>query len=131
MRIVKRISFSLGGVWTEWGFRWHAIRRINVVFPGVVNFPWFQQWNALLSESARACQHNFDSFPATAHSTRGSDVVRPLHSAMRQRARAAVRSRSGPIAHQLSPIAKIFALANSYGLGGGVGRGLGDSAVSA
>jgi len=80
--------------------------RINVVFPGAVNFPWFQQWNAFVSESAGACQHNFDSFPATAHSTWGSDVVRPLHSAMRQRARTVVRSRSEPIAHHLSPIAK-------------------------
>ena len=37
--------------------------RVNVVFPSVVNFPWLQQWNALVSESAGACQHNFDSFP--------------------------------------------------------------------
>ena len=57
MLIGKRISFSLDGVWTEWGFRRHARKRINVVFRGVVNFPWFQQWNALVSESARACQH--------------------------------------------------------------------------
>ena len=38
--------------------------------------------------------------------------MRPLHSAMRQRARAVVRSRSGPIAHHLSPIAKILAPAS-------------------
>ena len=42
----------------------------------------------------------------------GSDVVRPLHSAMRQRARAVMRSRSGPIPHHLSPIAKILAPAS-------------------
>jgi hypothetical protein len=36
----------------------------------------------------------------------GSDVVRRLHSAMRQRARAVVRSRSGTDPHPLSPIAK-------------------------
>ena len=70
MRIGKRISFSLDGVWTEWCFRWHAKRRINVVFRGVVNFPWFQQWNALFYLNPQACQHNFDSFPATAHATR-------------------------------------------------------------
>ena len=27
---------------------------------GVVNFPRLQWWNALLPESARACQHYFD-----------------------------------------------------------------------
>jgi hypothetical protein len=36
--------------------------RINVVFLGAVSFPWFQQWNAFVSESAHVCQHNFDSF---------------------------------------------------------------------
>ena len=56
------MEFGLGGP-----FAGTLQRRINVVFPSVVNFPWFQQWNALLSESACACQHNFDSFPATAH----------------------------------------------------------------
>jgi len=30
-----------------------------------------QRWNALVSESARACQHNFDSLPATGHALRG------------------------------------------------------------
>ena len=81
--------------------------RINVVFRGVVNFPWFQQWNALVSESARACQHNFDSFPATVPGRAGSDVARPLHSAMRQRARA-VGAKSVRTDRHLSPIAKIL-----------------------
>jgi hypothetical protein len=51
------MEFGLSGV-----FAGTLQGRINVVFPGVVNFPWFQQWNALVSESAGACQHNFDSF---------------------------------------------------------------------
>ena len=38
------------------------------------------------------------------------DVVRRVHSGTRQRARAVVRSRSGPIAHHLSPIVKNVAL---------------------
>ena len=48
--------------------------------------------------------------PATAHAMRGSDVVRPLHSAMRLRARAVMRSRLGPFANHLSPIATMFTL---------------------
>ena len=65
------------------------------------------------------------TFPRTAI-PRGDDVVRRLRSARWQPACAPVRSRSGPIAHHLSPIAKILAPASRfYGLGGGVGRGLG------
>ena len=40
----------------------YALKRINVSSPGLVNFPKLQWWNALLPESARACQHYFDSF---------------------------------------------------------------------
>ena len=52
--------------------------------------------------------------------------MRRLRSATRQRARAVVRSRSGPIAHHLSPIrGNVCFSKDCYGLGGGVGRGLG------
>src|SRR4029077_19319882 len=47
----------------SWAFAGTLQVRINVVFQGAVSFPWFQQWNAFVSESACACQHNFDSFP--------------------------------------------------------------------
>ena len=79
---------------------------------GLVDFPGLQRWNALLSEPQKRCQHYFDSFPVTA-SGDDKDVVRRLRSATRQRARAVVRSRTGPIAHYLSPIATMFALAKT------------------
>jgi hypothetical protein len=62
VQIWKRISFSLDGVWAESWLLLNRPRRINTVFPGVVNFPWAQQWNALVSESASACQYSFDLF---------------------------------------------------------------------
>ena len=34
MRIEKRISFSLDGVWAEWAFAGTLQARINVVFSG-------------------------------------------------------------------------------------------------
>jgi hypothetical protein len=32
-----------------------------VISPGVVKFPWFQQWNALVPEPAKTCQQYFEN----------------------------------------------------------------------
>jgi hypothetical protein len=72
---------------------------------------WISQWwNALVSESGRACQHNSDSFSATAHPTR--DPTRRETTA--QRDGGSVRAQwcevgQGPIAHYLQPSARILA----------------------
>ena len=116
MRIGKRISFSLDGVSANWGCCGHARKRINVD-SGDWLFLYLNphaRVNTILTHSCDCARHA------------RSDVVRPLHSALRQRARAGVRSRSGSIPQHLSPIAKILAPAERfYGLGAGVGRGLG------
>jgi hypothetical protein len=86
---------------------------------------WISQWwNALVSESGRACQHNFDSFLATAP-PRG--IRRRETTAQRDGAsvRAIERSRSGT--DRSLPAAERENLGSGercYGLGAGVGRGL-------
>src|SRR5207249_5257240 len=60
MRIAKRISFSLDEFLAQWCCRRHAVRRSDVISPGMVNFPGFQQWNALVPEPAKTCQHYFE-----------------------------------------------------------------------
>src|SRR2546430_3000184 len=39
MRIAKRISFSLDEFLAQWCCRRHAVRRSDVISPGMVNFP--------------------------------------------------------------------------------------------
>jgi hypothetical protein len=38
------MEFELGGAFVE-----TLQARINAVFPGVVKFPWFQQWSAVFT----------------------------------------------------------------------------------
>ena len=84
---------------------------------------WISQWwNALVSESGRACQHNFDSFF-------GECPSRPRETTAQRdgvSVRAMVRSRSGT--DRSLPTADRENLGSGercYGLGAGVGRGLG------
>ena len=70
---------------------------------------WISQWwNALVSDSGRGCQHNFNSFSATAH----PDVVRRLHNAMAAACAQWCEVGQGPIAHYLQPSARILAPAS-------------------
>jgi hypothetical protein len=76
----------------EFGIEWCFADTQNVS-------TWISQWwNAFVSESARACQYNFESFPAIYPRHKVSDLVRPLHNVMQQRAPAvgakSVRNRS-------------------------------------
>ena len=75
MLIGKRISFSLDGVWTEWGFRWHATRAYQRSFSRVwlISLGSNSGTPLYLNPHARV-NTIFDSFPATAHATRDSDV---------------------------------------------------------
>ena len=99
------------------GFSLTRSKAYQRSFPGLVNFPWFQQWSALVSKSACACQHYFYSFPATADATRDTEVVRPTAAALDAAGAAApdnvCQLGQGPIApNHLSPIAKILASAS-------------------
>src|SRR4029077_16098940 len=109
----------------SWAFAGTLQVRINVVFQGAVSFPWFQQWNAFVSESACACQHNFDSFPRL----RTPREIGRRETAAQRAAAACARGGAKSVRidpQHLSPIAKILAPAERfYGLGAGVGRGLG------
>ena len=87
----------------EWGFRGHAQERINVVFR-----VWLISLGSTVERLLYLNPHErvntiLTHFLRLRHATRDSDVVRPLHSALRQRARAVVRSRirtdpSAPVA---------------------------------
>jgi hypothetical protein len=88
----------------------------------VVNSLGLQPWNALLPESARACQYYFDFF-ATAHHA-GHDVVnaqRDAAACTRSGAKSVRTDRSSPVADRDN----VCFSEDCYGLGGGVGRGLG------
>src|SRR5215467_9130427 len=69
MRIAKRISFSLDGFWPQWCCGRHALRRSDSISPRVVKVPGFQQWNAVVRESSKICQHYFEkiSLQGAAH----------------------------------------------------------------
>ena len=84
----------------------------------------FQEWNALVSEAARKCQHYFDSFPAPAHVTTGRRDATPRRDAAactRSGAKSARTDRSLLVADRDN----VCFSKDYYGLGGGVGRGLG------
>ena len=113
MRIGKRISFSLDGVWTEWGFRRHARKRINVGFPGV----WlislgFNSGTPFYLNPRHVSTLFLTHFHAPAHATRDRTSPDPCSGVCGRRARAADESLAGPIARHLSLIAKILASAS-------------------
>ena len=98
----------------------------------MVNFPWFQQWNALLPDSAKTCQHYFEK------KRRAEDSPRYQIGARSRCRYGASRRASGPknrsrvttrlCAATARHIRNFRGCENFYGLGTGVGRGLGDGA---
>jgi hypothetical protein len=100
------MEFGLSGAFAD------TLESVSTwISPGLIIFPGCNSGTPLLSESARACQHNFDSFPATAHATR--DCTSDDRAARRGSVHATwCEVGHGPIAHHLSPIAKILAPAS-------------------
>jgi len=81
---VKRISFSLKNeVQTESCFPQTPLYACRSCFPGMTNSPKFKQWNDLLPESAKTCQHystffslRFRGIPKTSPKMRRSAKIR-------------------------------------------------------
>ena len=96
----------------------------------MVNFPWVQQWNALVPESDEACQHYFWASIGAGRRTQRGSVVRstghPIAAAVSLQKSTSAKSvrtdRSSPVADRDN----VCFNEGCYGLGGGVGRGLAD-----
>jgi hypothetical protein len=89
--------------------------------PGVVIFPKLQQWNALVSDFAKTCQHYFDSFRAK-YTARYASGHRETTRWQHVTAAFTQSARTNP--HHLPTIVKMLLQRRfGYGLGTGVGRG--------
>ena len=127
MRIEKRISFSLDGVWTEWCFRRHARKRISVSFTVWLISLGCNSGTPFYLNRQERVNTILSSFPRTIWiaSAAGGNRCRRLRRATRRVARAAgansVRDRSLITCRRSR---NFCGREDFYGLGGGVGRGL-------
>ena len=126
MRIGKRISFSLDGVWTEWGFRRHARKRINVVFRvWLISLGSNSGTPFYLNPHARVntiLTHFLRLPTARGIGRRETTAQRDAAACTRSGAKSVRTDRSSPVADREN----LGSSEDCYGLGGGVGRGLGD-----